>query len=76
MIPIPACSLVTSPVDGRIASVVPSDSSVSAGDVVATVVGPRGPMALRSRTTGRIGGALVGVRQSVASGDGVLWVAP
>jgi biotin carboxyl carrier protein len=76
MIPIPACSLVTTPVAGRVASVVAVDTSVRVGDVVATVDGPRGPAELRSRAAGRIGGALVGARQAVASGDGVLWVAP
>lgn len=74
MIPIPAMTLVTSPVDGRVRSLVAADTVVSRGDVVATVEGAYGPAEIRANCSGRIGGALAGTRQAVSAGEGVLWV--
>ncbi|GGI06252.1 hypothetical protein [Egicoccus halophilus] len=74
MIPIPALSVVTSPVDGRVRTLVAADTLVRRGDVVATVEGAYGPAEVRAACSGRIGGALAGARQTVAAGEGVLWV--
>lgn len=74
MIPIPAMNLVTSPVDGRVRSLVAPDTLVRHGDVVATVEGAYGPAEVRANCTGRVGGALAGARQAVSAGEGVLWV--
>jgi predicted deacylase len=74
VIPIPAMTLLTSPVDGRVRSVVAADTLVRSGDVVATVDGAAGAAEVRAATTGRVGGALAGIRQAVAAGEGVLWV--
>jgi predicted deacylase len=74
MIPIPALNLVTSPVDGRLRSVVPTDTVVRRGDVVATVDGAAGAAEVRATATGRVGGALAGLRQAVTAGEGVVWV--
>jgi biotin carboxyl carrier protein len=74
MIPIPAMSLVTAPVDGRVRSLAPADTVVRRGDVVATIEGAYGPAEIRAACAGRIGGALAGASQAVAAGEGVLWV--
>jgi acetyl/propionyl-CoA carboxylase alpha subunit len=74
MIPIPAMTLLTSPVDGRVKSVVAADTMVRRGDVVATVEGAAGASEVRAAATGRVGGALASVRQAVTAGEGVLWV--
>lgn len=74
MIPIPAMTLVTSPVDGRVRSLVAADTVVTRGDVVATVEGAYGPSELRASCSGHVGGALAGARQAVSAGEGVLWV--
>lgn len=74
MIPIPAMTLVTSPVDGRVRSTVAPDTVVRLGDVVATVEGAYGPAEIRASCSGRVGGALAGARQAVSAGEGVLWV--
>lgn len=75
MIPIPACTVVTSPVDGRVRRLVDDGSLVAAGDVVATVDGARGAAQLRATSAGRVGGALAGFAQPVTAGDGVVWLA-
>lgn len=75
MIPIPACTVVTSPVDGRVRRLVDVDTVVRAGDVVATVEGARGALELTAASGGRIGGALAATSQAVTAGEGVLWVA-
>jgi biotin carboxyl carrier protein len=59
MIPIPAMTLLTSPVDGRVKSVVAAAAGASE---------------VRAAATGRVGGALASVRQAVTAGEGVLWV--
>ncbi len=75
MIPIPAMAVVTSPVTGRLRSVVPDDTVVHRGDVVATVEGAGGTAQLRAGHGGRVGGALAGPMQAVGVGEAVLWVA-
>jgi biotin carboxyl carrier protein len=74
LIPIPAMTVATSPVDGRLRSVVAADTLVRRGDVVATVEGAAGATEVRSSTDGRVGGALAGSRQAVAAGEGVVWM--
>jgi hypothetical protein len=74
VIPIPAMAVATSPVDGRLRSVLPVDTVVRRGDVVATVEGASGDSEVRVRADGRVGGALAGARQAVAAGEGVVWV--
>jgi biotin carboxyl carrier protein len=74
VIPIPALTVATSPVDGRLRSVVPADTPVRRGDVVATIEGASGATEVRVGADGRVGGALAGTRQAVAAGEGVVWV--
>jgi biotin carboxyl carrier protein len=74
VIPIPALTLVTSPVDGRVRKVVAAGTVIRRGDVVATVDGATGAEEVRARTNGRVGGTLAGDRQAVMAGEGVLWV--
>jgi biotin carboxyl carrier protein len=47
---------------------------VAPGDVVAMLEASRGPVPLLASIHGRVGGALAGERQSVATGDGVVWI--
>lgn len=75
MIPIPACVLVTSPVDGWIRSTIAGGSNVLAGDIVATVSrGGASVINLIAPRAGRVGGALGLASQPIASGDGVVWL--
>jgi predicted deacylase len=74
MIPIPALTLLTSPIDGRVRSVVDADTTVRRGDVVATVAGASGDAEVRAGANGRVGGALAAARQAVTVGEGVAWV--
>jgi predicted deacylase len=73
VIPIPALTLVTSPVDGRVRDVAAPDTLVRRGEVVAMVDGASGAAEVRAATTGRVGGALAGTHQAVTAGEGVLW---
>lgn len=75
MIPIPACTVVTSPVAGRVRRLVAADTPVRPGDVVATVEGARGALELTAPAGGRVGGALTSASQAVTAGEGVLWLA-
>jgi hypothetical protein len=75
MIPIPACAVVTSPVDGRVRRLAGDDTVVLAGDVVATVDGPGGTSHLRAPVPGRVGGAMATATQPVTAGEGVVWLA-
>lgn len=75
MIPIPACAVVTTPVDGRVRRLAPVDTPVRAGEVVATVEGARGARDIVAPASGRVAGALAGMSQAVAAGEGVLWLA-
>jgi biotin carboxyl carrier protein len=74
MIPLPPFRLVTSPSDARVTSVVAPGSIVASGDVVAMLDAPRGALRVIAPVAGRVGGALAGARQSVASGDGLVWI--
>jgi biotin carboxyl carrier protein len=74
MIPIPRCRLVLAPVEGRLLSSLPDRTLVAAGDVVGTVESSRGSHTLLAPWAGRVGGALVGALQTVAIGDGVVWL--
>jgi biotin carboxyl carrier protein len=75
MIPIPPCTVVTSPVDGRVGRLVDDGAEVGAGDVVAVVESVRGSAQLRAPAPGRIGGALAGSAQPISVGEGVVWLA-
>lgn len=75
MIPIPPCTVVTSPVDGRVGRLVADGAEVGAGDVVAVVEGLGGAAQLRAPAAGRVGGALAGSSQPITAGDGVVWLA-
>jgi biotin carboxyl carrier protein len=74
MIPLPPFRLITSPAEARVRSVAPAGSIVAPGDVVAVLDAPRGEMPLHAMIHGRVGGALTVANQSVASGDGVVWI--
>jgi acetyl/propionyl-CoA carboxylase alpha subunit len=74
VIPIPALSLLTAPVDGRVRHVAGAETPVRRGDVVATIEGPAGARDLHAGTDGLVGGALAGAAQAVAAGDPVAWV--
>lgn len=74
MIPLPPFRLVTAPSDARVTSVARTGEEVAAGDVVAVLEAPRGTVPVVAPVRGRIGGALAGEEQSVAVGDGLLWI--
>lgn len=74
MIPIPACSVLVAPRTGRLASWLPEDSVVGQGDVVAVLDTGSGQVSVRAHADGIVGGALVGLREAIDSGDGVLWM--
>jgi predicted deacylase len=74
LIPIPALTVATSPVDGRLRTVVDADTEVRRGDVVATIDGASGAAEVRVGAAGRVGGALAGTRQAVAAGEAVVWL--
>lgn len=75
MIPIPACAVVTTPVDGRVRRLVAEHTRVRAGDVVATVDSARGSHELLAVAAGTVGGPLAGPAQSVTAGEPVVWLA-
>ncbi|MEY3020440.1 MAG: hypothetical protein RLZZ272_1424 [Actinomycetota bacterium] len=75
MIPIPACSIVTAPFDGRLVTLIDPDTRVEVGDVVAVLEGSRGPLTLRAHQGGRVGGALQHLDEAVAAGEAVVWLA-
>ena len=75
MIPIPACTVVTSTVDGHVRGLVDDGTVVGPGDVVATIENARGAAELRASRGGRVGGALANASQPVTSGQGVVWLA-
>jgi len=74
MIPLPPIMLVTAPSDARVRSLAPVDTLVERGDIVAVLDAPRGPVSLRADTRGRIGGTLANADQTVAAGEGVVWI--
>lgn len=74
MIPIPNCTVVTAPVDGRVQSLADAGTDVAAGEVVATVTSGGRDVEIRSPNGGRIAGALAALAQPVLAGDGVLWL--
>lgn len=75
MIPIPACVLVTSPIDGWIRSTLAGGSKVAAGDIVATVSrGGSSVINLLAPRAGRVGGAMGLASQPIGLGDGVVWL--
>lgn len=75
MIPIPPCTVVTSPMDGRVGRLVAPGAEVGPGDVVAVVEGVGGAAQLRAPAAGRVGGALAGDAQPIVAGEGVVWLA-
>lgn len=74
MIPIPACTVTTTPVDGRLRRHADPATEVRAGDVVAWLDTTGGEVELRATTRGRVGGTLLRPGQSVHAGDGVVWL--
>jgi biotin carboxyl carrier protein len=74
VIPLPPFRLVTAPSDARVASVVPAGSVVAAGDVVALLDAPAATVSVLAPVHGRIGGALTGASQRIASGEGIVWI--
>jgi len=75
MIPIPACRVLVAPRDGRLSSHLADGATVELGDVIGTLESNGGVTRLVAPERGRVGGALVSLRQSVAAGEGVLWLA-
>ncbi len=75
MIPIPNCSVVTTPVEGRVRRLADDGTAVAAGDVVATMESGGRPVELRAPRAGRVAGALAGLAQPLGAGEGVLWLA-
>jgi biotin carboxyl carrier protein len=74
MIPLPPFRLVTSPSDARVASVARPGSLVAAGDVVAVLDAPRGEVPVVAPVHGRVGGALTAAHQTIALGEGLIWI--
>ena len=74
MIPLPPFRLVTAPSDARVTSIVGPGAEVAAGDVVAVLEAPRGSVPVVAPVGGRVGGALTDAQQSVAAGDGIVWI--
>jgi hypothetical protein len=74
VIPIPACSVITTPVDGRLTDHLAVDTLVRVGDVVARVTAGGSAHELRAVTAGRVGGPMLRATQPVHAGDAVVWV--
>lgn len=74
MIPLPSISLVTAPSEARVRSLAIVGATVAPGDVVAVLDAPRGPVSLMAGVHGRVGGRLATTDQTVAGGDGVVWI--
>jgi hypothetical protein len=74
VIPIPACSVVTTPVDGRLSDHLAVDTPVRIGDVVARVHAGGRDHELRAVAAGRVGGPLLRASQPVRAGEPVVWV--
>lgn len=74
MIPLPPFRLITSPADARVTSIADAGSHVAPGDVVAVLEAPRGMVSVVAPVHGRVGGTLTAAQQSVASGDGIVWI--
>lgn len=75
MIPIPACSVTTAPVAGRLRRHAAPHTAVRRGDVVAWLETPTGAeLELRATAGGRIGGGMLRPGQSVGAGDAVVWL--
>lgn len=74
MIPIPACALITAPVEGRLTRHLDADTPVRRGDVVATLSSSRGELELVAPIDGCVGGSMLRPTQAVGAGEGVVWV--
>ncbi len=76
MIPIPACTVTTAPVDGRLRRHADPETPVRPGDVVAWLeTGTGNELELRTRTGGRVGGSMFRPGQPIHAGEGVVWMA-
>lgn len=75
MIPIPSCSVITTPVDGKVRRLAAVDTLVRKGDVVATISSPRGDRELVAISAGTVGGGLADPTQPVVAGEGIIWLA-
>lgn len=74
MIPLPPFHLITAPSDARVTSVAHAGAIVAPGDIIAVLDAPRGPVPVRATFHGRVGGPLAVADQSVAIGDGIVWI--
>ncbi|MTV27058.1 hypothetical protein FTX61_16790 [Nitriliruptoraceae bacterium ZYF776] len=74
MIPIPACAVVTAPIEGRLTRHLDADTPVRRGDVIATLASARGELELTAPVDGCVGGSMLRPTQAVAAGEGVVWV--
>jgi biotin carboxyl carrier protein len=75
VIPIPACTIVSTPVTGRLADHLAPDTPVRAGDVVARIEVAGRRHELRATSAGRVGGSMLRPSQPVAAGEPVVWLA-
>jgi hypothetical protein len=75
VIPIPACSIVSTPVAGRLTDHLAPDTPVRVGDVVARVHSGGRDHELRAVAAGRVGGPMLRPTQPVHAGEPVVWVA-
>lgn len=75
MIPIPQCTVVTTPVEGRVRRMAIDGTAVAAGDVVGAVESGGRHVNLVAPRAGRVAGALAGLAQPLGAGEGVLWLA-
>lgn len=74
MIIVPPCAVVVTPVEGRVRSLVPAGTMVGDGEVVAVVENSHGTADLRAPVAGEVRGFLADQQQSVARGEGVVWL--
>lgn len=75
MIPIPACTIVSAPVAGRLTDHLAVDTPVQRGDVVASIESDGRRHELRAVAAGRVGGSMLRPSQPVHAGEPIVWVA-
>lgn len=74
MLPIPACTVVSTPVTGRLTDHLAVDTPVEPGDVVARIEAGGRRHELRAAAAGRVGGSMLRPTQPVHAGDPVVWL--
>jgi biotin carboxyl carrier protein len=75
LIPIPACTIVSTPVAGRLTDHLAVDTLVRPGDVVARIEAGGQRHELRATAAGRVGGSMLRPTQPVHAGEPVVWLA-